>query len=290
MPVLPPAYFGNLQHIYIDNKLYLLERFSQTQKVALNAKPMIQGTIGTRVMDVGEMTWDTTIESSALIVASDYANSFSDVFGLIDLAWANIRSANNVLGNPSLPLMKQAKITINKDKVGMTATFTSGNPAPFVVLNERDSTLFIARLVRWFDCTLVVTSNSMPTGFSGPFSNQPETTSLGIESAEIDLTAKITPRYFVGSPTQEPYFSIDNYEVSGSITAIATASDMALTSNLISPQSRGALSLNGPKELILYIGTRSIGLGMSSLKSEFTRTVNAGDVNRISIKFTSFTT
>jgi hypothetical protein len=288
MPVLPPAYFGNLQHIYIGNNLYLLERFSQTQKVALNAKPMIQGTIGTRVMDVGEMTWDTTIESSALIVANDYAGSFNDIFGLIDLAWANIRSANNVFGNPSLPLMKQAKITINKDKVGMTATFTSGNPAPFEVRNERDSSGFIARLVRWFDCTLVATS--MPQGFSGPFSNQPQTTSLGIESAEIDLTAKITPRYFVGSPTQEPYFSIDNYEVSGSITAIATASDMVLASNLISPQSRGALSLNGPQYLILYIGTRSIGLGLSSLKSEFTRTVNAGDVNRISIKFTSFTT
>jgi hypothetical protein len=285
MPVLSPAYFGNLQHVYVGNNLILLEKFSQTQRNTVSTKPMIQGTLGTRVMDVGEIIWDTTIESSALIFEQG-ALSFGDIFGLVDLGWANIRSANNLYGAPSMPLMDKATISINKEKVSCNASFISGNDAPFQVVNERDSSLFIARVAKWFDCTLL--ASSMPLGFSGAFSNN--TISVGVESAQIELKAKITPRFFIGSTSQEPYFSIDNYEISGNMTVIASAADMANAYNFIIPQSRGFLSRNGPVSLTLFIGARSLELGLTSLRTEFTRSVTAGDVNRISFKFTSFTT
>jgi hypothetical protein len=277
MPVLPPAYFGSLQKVKINSNWYLLEKFSQTQKATLSPKPMIQGTIGTRVMDVGELIWETNIESSALILQT---GTYFDSFNLVSSGWNNIRSANNSNAPfPSLPLMESATITINKEKVSVDAKFVSGanELSLFTIQRENDTTNFIARLAKWYDCTLLI-SQGIPMLY-------------GIETATINLKAKITPRFFIGFQSQEPFFSIDNYEVSGSMTVVATAADMANYLNYIAPQAVGSLQINGPVNLSLLIGNaQTINLGLSSLKSEYTRTVAAGDVNRISIKFTSFTT
>lgn len=282
MPVLPPSYLGSLQQIYVGNYLYLLEKFNQRQVNTLSDKQMIQGSLGVRVMDVGEIFWSTQVESSALIFGAG-AGAFSDVFALIDIGWANIRSANSPNVQPALPLMEKASININKDGVRCSASFKSDDSLPFVVSNSRDASGFFARTAKWYDCTLI--ASSLPVGFPGT-SN---TIIAGIESAEIEFDVKITPRFFIGQ-SQTPFFSIDSYKVSGKMTVIASAADMLNTNNIIPYQTRGFLSLTGPVTIQLQIGLGApITLGLASMKSEYSKSVNAGEVNKITISFTSYT-
>jgi len=277
MPVLPSKYLGSLQKISFGTQSYILEKFSQTQLNQLSDKQMIQGSLGVKVMDVGEIYWTTKIDSTALV----YENGVNgDVFSLISLLWNNIRSANNATTTPYQPLLEKATISINKDAVRCSTTLKSDGPSYFSVTTG-NATEPIARTARWFDCSLLISSNG-PIGFEGT------STAVAIESAEIELDAKISQRYFVGQG-QTPYFSIDSYKVSGRMTVLASREDLLNDNNYIKFQNRGQLVQTGSNGLTLYIGNIPLYIGMAAMNSEYTRTVQAGDVNKISIVFTSYT-
>ena len=277
MPVLPSKYLGSLQKINFGTQSYILEKFSQTQLNQLSDKQMIQGSLGVRVMDVGEIYWTTKIDSTALV----YENGVNgDIFSLISLLWDNIRSANNATTTPYQPLLEKATISINKDAVRCSTTLKSDGPSYFSVTTG-NATEPIARTARWFDCSLLISSNG-PIGFEGT------STAVAIESAEIELDAKISQRYFVGQG-QTPYFSIDSYKVSGRMTVLASREDLLNDNNYIKFQNRGQLVQTGSNGLTLYIGNIPLYIGMAAMNSEYTRTVQAGDVNKISIVFTSYT-
>ena len=277
MPVLPSKYLGSLQKISFGTQSYILEKFSQTQLNQLSDKQMIQGSLGVKVMDVGEIYWTTKIDSTALV----YENGVNgDIFSLISLLWDNIRSANNATTTPYQPLLEKATISINKDAVKCSTTLKSDGPSYFSVTTG-NATEPIARTARWFDCSLLISSNG-PIGFEGT------STAVAIESAEIELDAKISQRYFVGQG-QTPYFSIDSYKVSGRMTVLASREDLLNDNNYIKFQNRGQLVQTGSNGLTLYIGNIPLYIGMAAMNSEYTRTVQAGDVNKISITFTSYT-
>ena len=277
MPVLPSIYLGSLQKISFGTQSYILEKFSQTQLNQLSDKQMIQGSLGVRVMDVGEIYWTTKIDSTALV----YENGVNgDVFSLISLLWNNIRSANNATTTPYQPLLEKATISINKDAVRCSTTLKSDGPSYFSVTTG-NATEPIARTARWFDCSLLISSNG-PIGFEGT------STAVAIESAEIELDAKISQRYFVGQG-QTPYFSIDSYKVSGRMTVLASPQHMFNANNYIKSQNRGQLVRTGSNGLTLFIGNIPLYIGLAAMNSEYTRTVQAGDVNKITISFTSYT-
>ena len=276
MPVLPSIYLGSLQKIIFDSKSYILEKFNQTQRNSLSDKQMIQGSLGVRVMDVGEIFWTTQIDSTALVYENGVNN---DVFSLITLLWDNIRSANNPSITPYQPLLEKATINISKDGVKCSANLKSDGPSYFSVITGGANEP-IARTAKWFDCSLLITNG--PVGFGGI------SEVVALESAEIELEAKISQRYFVGQG-QTPFFSIDYFKVSGKMTVIASPGQMFNLSNYISFQNRGFLVPTGPSSLTLFIGTVPLYIGLAAMKSEFSRSVTAGDVNKISISFTSYT-
>jgi hypothetical protein len=276
MPVLPSIYLGSLQKISFGTQSYILEKFSQTQLNQLSDKQMIQGSLGVRVMDVGEIYWTTQIDSTALV----YENGVNgDIFSLISLLWDNIRSANNASTTPYQPLLEKATISINKDAVRCSTTLKSDGPSYFSVTTG-NATEPIARTARWFDCSLLISNG--PIGFGG------SSTVVALESAEIELDAKISQRYFVGQG-QTPFFSIDSYKVSGRMTVLASPEEMFNVNNYIKSQNRGQLVRTGSNGLTLYIGNIPLYIGLAAMNSEYTRTVQAGDVNKISITFTSYT-
>jgi hypothetical protein len=277
MPVLPSIYLGSLQKINFGSKSYILEKFSQTQLNQLSDKQMIQGSLGVKVMDVGEIYWKTTIDSTALV----YENGVNgDVFSLISLLWDNIRSANNETITPYQPLLEKATISIDKNGVRCSTTLKSDGPSYFSVTTG-NATEPIARTAKWFDCSLLINSNG-PIGFGGT------SEVVALESAEIVLDAKISQRYFVGQG-QTPYFSIDSYNVSGRMTVLASPQHMFNANNYIESQNRGQLVRTGSNGLTLFIGNIPLYIGLAAMNSEYTRTVQAGDVNKITISFTSYT-
>lgn len=276
MPVLPSIYLGSLQKINFAGQSYILEKFNQRQLNQLSDKQMIQGSLGVRVMDVGEIYWTTQIDSSALV----YENGVNgDVFRLISTLWDNIRSANNPIITPYQPLLEKATISINKDAVRCSTTLKSDGPSYFSVTTG-NAVEPIARTARWFDCSLLISEG--PLGFGG------SSEVIALESAEIELDAKISQRYFVGQG-QTPFFSIDSYKVSGKITILASPNQMFNIGNYIDFQNRGQLVKTGPTSLTLLIGNIPLYIGLAAMNSEYSRTVQAGDVNKISISFTSYT-
>jgi len=268
MPILSPSVLGSFQTVRVGGQAYLLESFSQTQNNPVEPKTMIQGTLGTKIMDVGGITYKTSVNSSALIGS---ASGYSDVFALIDYYWKNIRS-----GSPSLPLLEKAEIKVSKDGVTCSANFLSDSPGSFTVTPGSAGDV-LARVSKWYDTVFYVnggTTNSIVGA---------------VESANIDLSTKITPRFFVGATDQLPFFSIETYSISGSVTIVADANSFSLPENFIGLQTRGTLTLTGPTNIGLTVGGVSISLGVASMKSSIDKSVKAGDVLRITFNFQSYT-
>ena len=275
MPVLPPAYLSSLQKVSIGNNTYILEKFNLQQLNSLSDKQMIQGSLGVRVMDVGELYWKSQIDSTALI----YENGVNtDIFALLTLLWANVTNVNTG-AVPQQPLLERAKINITKDAVKCNLNLKSDLPTYFSIVTG-GATEPIARTAKWYDCTLTI--NNGPIGFGGT------STSVGIESAEIELETKINQRYFIGQG-QTPFFSIESYKISGRITILASPADMLNVANLIPFQNRGGLVRTGASSLVLNIGGVNLYIGLAAMNSDYTRTIQAGDVNKITVSFTSYT-
>jgi hypothetical protein len=275
MPVLPPAYLSSLQKVSIGNNTYILEKFNLQQLNSLSDKQMIQGSLGVRVMDVGELYWKSQIDSTALI----YENGLNtDIFALLTLLWANVTNVNTG-AVPLQPLLEKATINITKDAVKCNLNLKSDLPTYFSIVTG-GATEPIARTAKWYDCTLTI--NNGPIGFGGT------STSVGIESAEIELETKINQRYFIGQG-QTPFFSIESYKISGRITILASPADMLNVANLIPFQNRGGLVRTGASSLVLNIGGVNLYIGLAAMKSDYTRTIQAGDVNKITVSFTSYT-
>ena len=279
MPVLPSAYLGSLQKVSIGSKAYILEKFKLTQNNAVTDKPMIQGSLGVRVMDVGEIFWTSEIESAALI----YENGVNtDIFGLLTRKWGNILQVNSG-AIPEQPLLDKASINISKDAVKVNLTLKSDLPNYFSITTGGANEP-IARTAKWYDCTLTIGSG--PVGF--PMSLGQNTTTVGIESADIDFETKINQRFFIG-PGQTPYFSIENYKISGRFTVFASPAEILNIANTISYQNVGGLVRTGAGSLILTIGGVPLYIGLAAMNSSVTRTIQAGDVNKITVSFTSYT-
>jgi len=236
---------------------------------------MIQGSLGVRVMDVGELYWKSQIDSTALI----YENGVNtDIFALLTLLWANVTNVNTG-AVPLQPLLEKATINITKDAVKCNLNLKSDLPTYFSIVTG-GATEPIARTAKWYDCTLTI--NNGPIGFGGT------STSVGIESAEIELETKINQRYFIGQG-QTPFFSIESYKISGRITILASPADMLNVANLIPFQNRGGLVRTGASSLVLNIGGVNLYIGLAAMNSDYTRTIQAGDVNKITVSFTSYT-
>jgi len=282
MPVLSPAYLGSLQKVILINDAntpigsYLLESITQNQTNTLNSKPMIQGALGVRIMDVGEIFWQTQIESTAII--TEPSNLFLDIFSLIIDRWDNMRLANTG-AIPTLPLLEEATINISKEGVKCSVKLL-GDKSYFNVEFGGVPDDLIARVVKWYDCSLLI------TGINAEF---PDLGSLAIpiESANINLQPTINKRFFIGT-SQAPFFSVESYKISGSITVVATAADIALV-DLIEKQPSGQLVLTGPGGMSLNIGGKILTIGLRSMQSQVQAAVRAGDVNKITFNFTSYT-
>jgi len=279
MPVLPPAYLSSLPKVSIGNIPFILEKFNLQQLNSLSDKQMIQGSLGVRVMDVGEIFWTSQIDSTALI----YENGINtDIFGLLTRLWGDILRINSG-AVPEQPLLDKASINITKDAVKVSMTLKSDSANYFSIttggVNEP-----IARTAKWYDCTLTIGSG--PVGF--PMSFGQNTTTVGIESAEINLDTKMNQRYFIGQG-QTPYFSVESYKVSGRITILASPAEMLNAANIIPFQNRGGLVRTGASSLVLTIGGVNLYIGLAAMNQDYARTIQAGDVNKITVSFTSYT-
>lgn len=309
MPILNSAYLSNLQKVYFDGfvplynenrnlwvsvefqKFILLETFTQTQTNEVKPNYMIQGSLGTRIVDVAGITWKTTLKSPVLFFELDLnspgilrRDTFNDALDVLQAGWNNIIAGGTVCSF----LLEKGQVQINKDSVSVDVTLKHDNNNHFSTLNNNnavpggfqlaftedeiklknpkypipnipvglDFANFIARTAKWYDCRLIINNLYLPnTNVDGLVFN--------IESADINYNVNISEKYFVGAQTQLPNYAISSYGLEASFVLVGKTYDFNLNPTVPIQQQVNQLSQliatgfnrgNNPAGALIMIG------------------------------------
>ena len=282
MPVLDPTVISNWYRIKDENNnFYVVQDFSMNQNSSVQNKPLVQGDIGTRIMDVGGISYTWSVSSPALVTDGTVVGN---VLTLIKTGWGNVKTG----GLGAAYLLERGAIRINKEGVDCTASFKSDNPSSFVASYGTNGSNYIARVAKWYDSYFTFTFRGMSSA------------NLAIESAEINFDPEIGERYFVGG-TQAPYFSVNSYKLSGTITFLVPPAEFYKFKGLYQTgtDSPGNLAgtrsfyVTGIENASLIIGLPGTGgfnlqLGTASMTTEVTSAIKAGDITKVTLKFVSY--
>jgi hypothetical protein len=282
MPVLDPTVISNWYRIKDEyNNFYVVQDFSMNQNSSVQNKPLVQGDIGTRIMDVGGISYTWSVSSPALVTDGTVVGN---VLTLIKNGWINIKTG----GIGAAYLLERGAIRINKEGVDCSASFKSDNPSSFIASYGTNGSAYIARVAKWYDSYFTFTFRGISSA------------NLAIESAEINFDPEIGERYFVGG-TQAPYFSVNSYKLSGTITFLVPPAEFYKFRGLYQTGSDAPGNLAGTRSFYvtgienanLIIGLPGTGgfnlqLGNASMTTEVTSSIKAGDITKVTLKFVSY--
>ena len=282
MPVLDPTVISNWYRIKDEyNNFYVVQDFSMNQNSSVQNKPLVQGDIGTRIMDVGGISYTWSVSSPALVTDGTVVGN---VLTLIKNGWYNIKTG----GVGAAYLLERGAIRINKEGVDCSASFKSDNPSSFVAEYGTNGSNYIARVAKWYDSYFTFTFRGI------------QSANLSIENAEINFDPEIGERYFVGG-TQAPYFSVNSYKLSGTITFLVPPAEFYKFRSIYQTGNDSPGNLAGTRSFYvtgienanLVIGLPGTGgfnlqLGTASMTTEITAAIKAGDITKVTLKFVSY--
>jgi hypothetical protein len=276
MPILPPEYISTWYY-FRDGAgfIRLFESWSETQAQEVEPKLLMQGDIGTHVMNVGGVKWITRIKTPALIIElnPNTSDTTTDAFDLIKYSFNLLRDPTTQ-GNENY-LLKQATINIAQEGVTCDLEFWSSIPGAFNAHYAVDVLPpdFISRVARFYDTFLTIQDSQ-------------ETQTYAILTGSININFTISENYLINTGSQAPYFGIQGYHVSGSVTALATPAQF----------SDLDIRLQQPGQLIattaatsLQIGTTFLGLGQTQIRKNVERQMNANQITKAKIDFETYT-
>lgn len=282
MPVLDPTVISNWYRIKDEyNNFYVVQDFSMNQNSSVTNKPLVQGDIGTRIMDVGGISYTWSVSSPALVTDGTVVGN---VLTLIKAGWNNVKTG----GIGAAYLLERGAIRISKEGVDCTASFKSDNPSSFTASYGTNGSNYIARVAKWYDSYFTFTFRGISSA------------NLSIESADINFDPEIGERYFVGG-TQAPYFSVNSYKLSGTITFLVPPAEFYKFRSIYQTGNDSPGNLAGTRSFYvtgienanLVIGLPGTGgfnlnLGNASMTTEVTSAIKAGDITKVTLKFVSY--
>ena len=68
MPILTSNYIASWYLVYLNGKYRLLESWNESLQQEVNNKQMIQGDIGTHIMDIGGVYYSASLTSPIIIM------------------------------------------------------------------------------------------------------------------------------------------------------------------------------------------------------------------------------
>lgn len=314
MPVLPSEYISNwyiLRNVLNPSIAYIFESWAEDQVQSASPKPLIQGDIGVRVMDIGGMYWKYTVSSPVLIIenpignCSDENNSnnmkVESAFGLLAYAMRTIQtpiaaSNSGLLGSPIPPsnaplyLLDSGGIKMNDQGVNVSMSFISDSRGAFIPDYVAGDVSYAARTARHYDVTLHISANY----FSGDFQ---------VTNMDVNFKPVINQNYLIGTD-QYPYFGISGYSCSGTITFLIapTQFEAFLTSTsgrgFMPKQSAGVLNAvkasqtYRAKQFEIKVGNSSnwdiIRFGRAYVSNNLNRSMSAGALTTATVSFEAF--
>lgn len=220
MPILTSNFIASWYVINLYGKNRLLQSWTESLQQEISNKPMIQGDIGTHIMDIGGVWYSATVESPAIIMGQPNTGLY-DAF---DIVLEGLAIAQNPIDETiaeSLDyVLDTSTITINPEGVNITANIENSTGWP----NQKQYfgnvyTDFVGRTARFYDTIF---------SFMGG--------TYLIKSAELNIKVELDKLYFVGE-SQIPTYSIKGYTVEGRAVLLTTPEsyDAQILINLQTP-------------------------------------------------------
>ena len=205
MPILTSNYIASWYLLNLYGKNRLVQSWTESLQQDVNNKSMLQGDIGTHIMDIGGVWYSATIESPAIIMGQPNTGLY-DAF---DIVLEGLAIAQNPIDSAiasSLDyVLESSNITINPEGVNVTANIENSVGWP----NQKQYfgntyTDFIGRTARFYDTIF---------SFMGG--------TYLIKNAQLNIKVELDKLYFVGQ-SQIPTYSIKGYTVEGSAVLLTT--------------------------------------------------------------------
>lgn len=258
MPLLPTEYFGSWYVVTLDGKPRILQSFNETYNASASIEnKLIQGDIGTHVVNIEPAYYSTTINSPILLVEPN--ETFYDVFDVLLENLAKIQQpVTSTNANDYNYILQSGSISLSSDSSNITAVLESwkafDDVQNFKTYNPEYD--FIARTAKSFDIQFSMFGNEYLVSQGN----------LSISVSNEKLFFVPGSNNFYGN--QVPLYAINGYRVSGDITLIIKP-DQFETLKLYNAQSPGVFTA-AKRSVFLKVYHRSNS-------NNYDRTINLGD-------------
>jgi len=238
-------------------KRFIIESFSTTRSREVNQRKTIQGFPGTLIMDIDGATWTSNFTSDALILKSEL---YYDIFDLLIndfnaikqfLAFQNlVITDKNLLTSASITLGNTVNINLDYNQK-FDNIFSFKNDLPNTEVND-----FVARTAKFYDTSFYIAK----------IDGSDDILDFKVHSGSMTINVEYDKLYFVNSDSEFPFYSPQNYKISGNVKAYTTYEKMR--SFISDPRQFNKLIPTHANSSIA-IGNRYLELGQVNIQSDF---------------------
>lgn len=238
-------------------KRFIIESFSTTRSREVNQRKTIQGFPGTLIMDIDGATWTSNFTSDALILKSEL---YYDIFDLLIndfnaikqfLAFQNlVITDKNLLTSASITLGNTVNINLDYNQK-FDNIFSFKNDLPNTEEND-----FVARTAKFYDTSFYIAK----------IDGSDDILDFKVHSGSMTINVEYDKLYFVNSDSEFPFYSPQNYKISGNVKAYTTYEKM---SSFISDPRQFNKLIPTHANSSIAIGNRYLELGQVNIQSDF---------------------
>jgi hypothetical protein len=278
MPVINSKFISSWYYatsVADTNTEILCQKISTEQSHQVQESILLQGNAGVHVITPAGDNWTMQLDSPC-VVFGDYTDTNTskniiDIFGYLVIKHEQImKHINSNVSLTRRDLINKLQVNIN-NTVSASATFY-GEATDYFVLNKVSPTNlgkdFVARAVKFYDTSFYIDGHTFM-----------------IESGSINVAYNYKPAYLINSGTKEPFYSFQNYAVSGELTIVLDPANWPV--NTIVTQEINQLFAEYAN-VSIGIGNKYLSLGQIGLLDTITFTLDSNNLVKANIKFKEY--
>lgn len=237
-------------------KRFIIESFNTTRSREVSQRKTIQGFPGTLIMDIDGASWTSNFTSDALILQSEL---YYDIFDLLIYDFNSLKqflayqnrtlSDKNLLLSASITLGNTINISLDYDQK-FDRIFSFKNEIPNTEEND-----FVGRTAKFYDTSFYISK----------IDNTNDMLELKIHSGSINITIDYDKLYFVNSDSEFPFYSPQNYKISGNVKAYTSYEHL---STFVSDPRTFNVLIPTLANSSIAIGNRYLELGQVNIQSD----------------------
>jgi hypothetical protein len=205
MPLLTSDFISSWYLVYLNGKYRLLESWNESLNQEVSNKQLVQGDIGTHVVDIGGIHYSAQINSPVIIMSQPNTGLFDALDVVLEGLAVAQQPIDNVVAENLDYVLDSASINISPEGVNVSCTIENAigwsGQKEYFSDNYND---FTGRTARFYDIQL---------NFLGG--------TYLINSGELSIKVNLEKLYFIGQ-NQIPTYAITGYTVTGNANILVT--------------------------------------------------------------------